>query len=125
MTACHPSFWHLQWKSENPSVKPHESPLYTKGGGHETAGGTRGSRRLWIEEKKEVRRRREEKIRLLTIVVITCIMQSSSGGHDDQHSQEPRPRSSRSRLAEYPLHFFVRRLLRSEARAIPHPACNE
>jgi hypothetical protein len=38
-------------------MKPHDSPLYTKGGGHETAGGVRGSRRLWIEEKKEVRRR--------------------------------------------------------------------
>src|SRR5882724_11236359 len=108
MTACHPSFWHLQWKSENPSVKPHESPLYTKGGRHETAVGARGSRRLWIEEKKEVRRRKKDQICLLTIVVITSIMAWSSGGHDDQHSQEPRPRPCRSRLAEYPLQFFVR-----------------
>src|SRR5207249_2877259 len=125
MTACHPSFWHLQWKSENPSVKPHDSPLYTKGGEHETAGGVRGRRRLWMEEKKEVRKSREGPDMPLDNSRYHKYYACSSGGHDDQHSQEQRPRPCRSRLAEYPLHFFVRRLLRPETRAISHPACNE
>src|SRR6266536_2206878 len=75
MTASHPSFWHLQWKSENPSVKPHNRPLYTKGGGARNGRRSEGKpKACGYKKRKKLEEEGLDQICLLTIVVITSIM---------------------------------------------------